>query len=132
MRSLALVGFAALMLVFQSGPVSGQKPEQIVITNATGHALNYRYRATYNDGNGSDKKYFGVNHDAGKTIALPAAGVPSYRILIRLPDGSASYLGAQQGPFQIRVAQKPFGGTKVIYVVLDANGQNVPLSAALD
>lgn len=122
MRCVAMVG-AFTLLLLACGSASAQGQEGIVITNDTGRSIEYQYCANYNDGNGSDRRYFAVAHAAGRTLALRAAEVQSYGILLRLPDGSARKLFAQQGPFKIRIAENPFSD-KVFFDVLDREGQN--------
>lgn len=128
-RSAATLGVLTLLLL-GCGSASAQDQERLIVTNNTGRSITYKYRATYNDGNGSDQRYFAVDHTEGKTLALTAARVESYGILLRLPDGSQHKLSVQQGPYEIRIAENPFGGTKVYYAVLDGKGQTVPVSGA--
>ena len=133
MRSGAIVGVFTLLLLHW-GSASAQDQEGVVVTNNTGRAIEYKYRAKYNDGNGSDRRYFKVSHADGKTLVLSAAEVQSYGILIRLPDGSARNLIAQQGPFRIQVAENPLAEFttpgKVFFDVLDGKGKSALGSAA--
>src|SRR5688500_17662546 len=109
-HALVLV-LAASVSFLQANTGKGQEEQaQILVTNRSSTTVSYRYRAIYNDGNGSAERYFSVRHADDETLELKAAGVPLYGIVVRLPGDGTEWgrkLYAHLGPYELRAGQNP-------------------------
>lgn len=120
MKPFALIlGLLALSVAYPDSISSQETSGTILVTNNGDATVSYRYRAIYNDGKGSDRRYFSVQHKAGGSYSLAAAGVPDYGIVLRIPSDQARWgrkLYAQLGPYQLRANGD----------IHDAKGRKVP------